>query len=69
MTNAKSRVRAGEFFVAIMLSPAAAPKRIASPNIRSNANEGEENPTRPITAKIAAMPSSTRDAPSTEAIP
>src|SRR5687768_2515363 len=68
MANVNSNARAREFVVAIRLSPAAAPNRIASPNIRSYANEVEESPARPITAKIAARPSSTRDAPSTEVI-
>jgi hypothetical protein len=69
MTNPKSHQRAREFFVAKTLSPAAAPKRAASPSIRSYANGCEESPARAITATIAAVPSNTRDGPSTEATP
>jgi hypothetical protein len=67
-TNAKSSPRARGVIGAKMLSPAAAPKRAVSPSIRSYANECEESPARPIAARIAAVPISTRDRPSTEAI-
>src|SRR5688572_5727880 len=67
-TDPNSRPRPRECFGARTPSTAETPKRPARKNIRSDAKEGEESPASPITARIADVPSCTRDKTSIDAI-